>query len=140
MEKRRGGLYKDGVQVPAFKTFSEALDSFLNWLRQATKEQKVVLVAHNAKGFDIPILLHNAKNAGKLNKLTNHIAGYIDTLPLFRNKLALKNNSLERLAFKFGVRHGDHDALGDSECLRLVVEKAEISDDDLRSSFFELAA
>ena len=138
LEKRDGELYKNNQHVAAFKSMSLALDAFCGWLTAVSPLQKVVLAAHNGARFDEPILRHNANKEGRLTALKNRVAGYIDTLPVFRAKLPnLKGHNLSSLAKELNVPPGEHDAVADSRCLQSLAEKAGVTRDELMAQILK---
>ena len=114
----------------------EALNLFLDFLG----DQPVVVVGHNIKAFDCPILLNAARACDMVDRLHNAVHGFVDTLPLFRqvNK-RLKSHSLGHLHEHYlGRNHDSHDAREDARTLQEIVDKAEITRETLSRHSFTL--
>lgn len=82
-----------GIQVINHKIFhndvdvdtvsiKEAMDQFLKFLKPPGS--KIVLVGHNCKVFDIPVLLNVMSKLNILQKFQHVVTGFSDTLPLFK--------------------------------------------------------
>ncbi len=79
-----------------------------------------LLVAHNAHGFDVPVLRRAAESCGGADDLV-----FFDTLPLARS-LVRGSAKLEELAEQFGIEKGrSHRALDDALTLSGVVRELE---------------
>ena len=92
---RKGKLYRMGEPVDAVE-MKDALQKFVNWLK--AKNKKVVLFAHNANAFDSKRIIHTLMRCNLLNPFTECVAGFVDTLSLFKNVLpGRKRYSQERL-------------------------------------------
>jgi DNA polymerase III epsilon subunit-like protein len=59
----------------------EALTGFFNFIG----DTQVLLVGHSIKPFDCHVLLNTAKSCGMLGVLDRLVAGYLDTLVLFKS-------------------------------------------------------
>ena len=70
---RRGKLYHKGKPVDAVE-MKDAL-------------QKVVLFAHNANAFDSKRIIYTLMRCNLLNPFRECVAGFVDTLSLFKNVL-----------------------------------------------------
>ena len=116
----------------------EALNLFLDFLG----DRPVVVVGHNIKAFDCPILLNAARACGSdtVDRLQDAVHGFVDTLPLFRqvNK-RLKSHSLGHLHEHYlGRNHDSHDAREDARALQEIVDKAKITRETLSRHSFTL--
>jgi len=94
------------------ETFEDCAIKVANYLSNA------ILVGHNIKRFDLPML------QAKLKLLDCKIDNVrvVDTCLLAR-RLKLGSNSLESLCQKFGIKHGGHRGLGDSLSSLELLEK-----------------
>ena len=97
------------------KTFEECAGDISSYLSNA------ILVGHNVKRFDIPMISAKLKSVGK--ELTN--IQIIDTYELSKRVKIASDNKLETLCNHFGIKHGGHRGLADAQCtfellLRLV--------------------
>ena len=64
----------------------DALQKFVNWLK--AKNKKVVLFAHNANEFHSKRIIYTLmRYCNLLNPFTECVAGFVDTLSLFKNIL-----------------------------------------------------
>ena len=109
---RRGKLYHMGKPVDAVK-MKDALQKFVNWLK--AKNKKVVLFAHNANAFDSKRIIYTLMRCNLLNPFRECVAGFVDTLSLFKNVLPeRKTYSQESLVTDLlGISYGAHDSLED---------------------------
>lgn len=92
--------------------FAEIAQEFLDYVRGGE------LVIHNA-GFDVEFLDAELALAG-LGKLSDHVAGVVDTLALARERHPGKKNSLDALCERYGVDNAHrtlHGALLDARLL-----------------------
>jgi superfamily I DNA/RNA helicase len=91
--------------------FEEVWPSFVSFVGED------LLVAHNAHGFDVPVILRAASGLPGLEGMT-----FFDTLPLARS-LFSDSAKLGDLATRFGVETGRaHHALDDAETLAAVTQ------------------
>ncbi|XP_006813185.1 DNA polymerase III PolC-type-like [Saccoglossus kowalevskii] len=77
---RRYKVYHNRKVVPSTNLL-RALERFCKWL---SKYRNPLLVAHNAKRFDSRVIVQQADSVGYLPKLQQFIAGFVDSLPLFK--------------------------------------------------------
>lgn len=93
-----------------------AVDNLLKWLR---KYEKVVIVAHNGRKFDFPILVTSISNVNKLEDFFTCVIDCIDTLSLFRktftNRVSFKQEDLARDILC--LQYNAHDAVEDVHTL-----------------------
>lgn len=105
---------------PAFRTIFPMFRKFVN--KYAPRGSTVVLVAHNAYGFDMPIIQKECDRNGL--RIPTHWYFY-DTLPIYRQVLptdqSKKLGDLYQRAFSVGLE-GAHDALADSKALQRLFE------------------
>ena len=117
----RKALLKDGEKVET-TSLHGALSDFLTWL-----PARSILYAHNAKQFDMKVILRSLISTHLLPSAEEKIIGFVDTLPLFRD-LQPKNEgghslgALHRHAFGREV-DGAHDAAGDVNALFDLLKK-----------------
>ena len=92
-----------------------------------------IIVGHNVAKFDVPFIATKLKTEGF--NISGGRVDVIDTLLLARRHLAAPSNKLEDLCKVYGVTHGAHRGLGDSEScwniLGIIVDK--IKCDDINS-------
>jgi len=72
-------LFYKGILVPSVD-INTALKRFLGWLKSLPR--KVVLIAHNAKAFDMRLIWANIERNNQTADYKAVLCGYIDTLPL----------------------------------------------------------
>ncbi|XP_044595305.1 uncharacterized protein LOC123272509 [Cotesia glomerata] len=68
-----------------------AAKSLLQFLKSINSP--IILVAHNCFRFDCPTLLNFIRNEGLLNEFSELVAGFADSLPLFKSKLKDKRGT-----------------------------------------------
>jgi DNA polymerase III epsilon subunit-like protein len=105
------------------ENIGKRLKKFVTWLKKVNHGKPVMLIGHNAFGFDAKVLetvaeYHEVKIPPRL------IAGYEDSLQAFRSHYNYKKNDLTSLAKQFGLTRPTHDALQDSKLLKKLVNKA----------------
>ena len=95
------------------------LVSFLDWLPDST-----ILCAHNAKNFDMHVLIEALNRNHLLQAAGQKVVGFVDTLPLLRAQMPQESShSLGALYPSiFGQPIASaHDASGDSDALRNIL-------------------
>ena len=94
----------------------QALTSFIAWL---TNIGQCVLIGHNVK-FDARHMNYHLTENKMTSPFLDVVVGYIDTLPLFKNKYpGMENYRQETLASTLlQINYNAHDALSDSVCLQ----------------------
>ncbi len=66
------------------KPMGEVLRQFIGWLRQL---RRPILMGHNIKCFDNPLLYRDLKKFGCLDEFRDICGGFVDTLELFKVSL-----------------------------------------------------
>ena len=134
LEVRNGILYHHGKKVNTL-SISVALDSFFSFLE---KFNNVILVGHNIKTFDCPVLLEALESCRMIPKLTETVKGFLDTRILFKtvhpNLHSYSQQSLAKTLLN--MSYNAHDALDDVLMLQSLVNKVEFSDIDHNCSTF----
>ncbi|XP_068672897.1 uncharacterized protein [Montipora foliosa] len=132
---RKGKLYRMGEPVDAVE-MKDALHKFVNWLK--AKNKKVVLFAHNANAFDSKRIIYTLMRCNLLNPFTECVAGFVDTLSLFKNILPeRKTYSQESLVTDLlGVSYGAHDALEDVRAIQKLVSHVNVNGKEISESSF----
>jgi DNA polymerase III epsilon subunit-like protein len=105
------------------ENIGKRLKKFVTWLKKVNDGKPVVLIGHNAFGFDAEVLEKVAKN-NEVKIPARLVAGYEDSLQAFRSNYNYKKNDLTSLAKQFGLTRPTHDALQDSKLLKKLVNKA----------------
>lgn len=109
-------LYRHGVQMQTIP-LSILLNHFINFLRCYNRP---LLVAHNAKGFDTPVLMRVLAENGLQQRFREVVSGFVDTLQL--SKLIYPNlpsYSLTNLAEHFLQQNFNaHNGLEDAKILQ----------------------
>lgn len=117
----KGNLIKNGLVLPSV-TIVSALKSLNNWISKQAIKSEVHLIAHNAFGFDIPVLIrHYRKFQIKLPNVTL----VSDTLPALRKTFGKKFSTykLENIAKEFKIKFDNpHDSLEDVICLKKIFD------------------
>ena len=118
-------------------TISEALLAFYEFLCSFGK--KCILIAHNYS-FDYPRLMNAIRTVYMKEHFQAIVHGFCDTLPAIKKSTEKKGrraNKLENLANEFGINSNNaHNALHDVVMLKQVLEKLEISKDELQTNAF----
>ncbi|KAK7056564.1 hypothetical protein SK128_013800 [Halocaridina rubra] len=112
----------------------KALDDFVRFLGG---KKPVVLVAHNCRSYDSHVLYHAARASGADVSIEKCLAGYLDTLPLFRACFkGLKSYRQEDLYRSiFNSDYNSHNALADVKALQKLFSRVKRKIDVLDYSF-----
>ena len=104
-----GKLFLHGKPV-ASVCIKEALSSFVNWLSSFGKH--IILAGHNVKAFDVKHLLRHAKLHGISFDM---LAGFVDTLPLFKHVFPEFSTYSQKHLFQkiIGGTYEAHNSLSD---------------------------
>ncbi|MCJ8736084.1 hypothetical protein PDJAM_G00254790 [Pangasius djambal] len=106
-------LHEQQVQTVPFK---EALNLFISFLKSFSRP---ILVGHNCKRFDCPILLRILSEFSLLEEFQDVVSGYLDTLLLSREMFVLKKYSQPFLVQHFLQKtYAAHDAVEDVRALQ----------------------
>jgi DNA polymerase III epsilon subunit-like protein len=105
------------------KISKKKLKKFLNWLKTVNDGDPVVLIGHNSFSFDVEVLETVASTHG-IEIPTRVVAGYSDSCLAFRKNYNLEKNDLDSLAKHFGQPRITHDALEDSNLIKMLVSIA----------------
>jgi DNA polymerase III alpha subunit (gram-positive type) len=107
----------------------ESLDNFCKWL---AKFQNPVLIAHNRRRFDFPILLSTFFSVGKLQQFFGTVQAVIDSLTVFRKLYPRESLKQENLVSKIlGLSYNAHNASADVDYLRLLFLNTQLSASEL---------
>lgn len=94
----------------------EALNLFISFLQTFNRP---ILVGHNCKRFDCPVLLRILSEFYLLGEFEDVVSGYLDTLLLSREMFTLQKYSQPFLVQYFLQRsYGAHDAIEDVQALQ----------------------
>lgn len=104
-----------GKQVER-KELDYSLDHFCNWLRQFPNP---VLVAHNGRRFDFPILINSFQSVSKLKDFFECFVGMIDSLSIFKKLCPKGSHKQEDLVSNLlGITYEAHNAIADVTSLK----------------------
>ncbi|XP_062607552.1 uncharacterized protein LOC134269371 [Saccostrea cucullata] len=119
---QNGCMYKNGHVVPCMKT-PDAVKNFMDWLQRFGK---VLLVAHNAK-FDSSVLVRVMSCIGI--SASEHISGFVDTLPLFRELYPGRKSykQVDLLKDLCTTHYDAHDAKSDALALQTLLLSLSVS-------------
>uniref|UniRef100_A0A3B4WGD8 exodeoxyribonuclease III n=1 Tax=Seriola lalandi dorsalis TaxID=1841481 RepID=A0A3B4WGD8_SERLL len=111
------GLFLHGVHVHT-TPLVEALTSFIAFLRSFRRP--VVLAAHNARGFDAPILTRVLTQCSLRQEFQQVVSEFLDTFLLSKNLFCgLSSYSQENLVRHFlGTTYNAHNAVEDAKMLQ----------------------
>ena len=131
---QNGMLFHHGSKVDALSV-SAALDSLFRFLE---KFNNVVLVGHNIKTFDCPVLLQALESCLMLSKLTEVVNGFLDTRPFFKLVYPdLHSYSQQSLSETLlNMSYNAHDATEDVIMLQTLVSKVEFCNENHKCSTF----
>ena len=134
-----GQLEHHGVAVPTV-SITDALKQFTDFLH---KYEKPVLVGHNIKSFDCPIITSHMQASKLSQKFSSNIYGFIDTLSVSKKifkKEDVGNYRQETLVnVLLQKKYDSHNAIEDVKSLKLLFnEKMHLNLKDLSSFLFPL--
>ncbi|CAL8359550.1 unnamed protein product [Lota lota] len=114
---RDGALFLHGVAMTTV-TLHKALTSFISFLWSL--EQPVLLAAHNARHFDVPILTRALLRCSLMEQFQQLGSSFLDTLPLSKALYpGLESYKQENLVSRFLRKpYNAHNALGDVTALQ----------------------
>ncbi|XP_029959443.1 uncharacterized protein plex9.1 [Salarias fasciatus] len=106
----------------------EALQSFIAFL--SSFRRPVLLVGHNARSFDAPILSRVLTQSSLLEPFREAASGTLDTLPVSRELFPdLQNHRQEFLVRRFlNKQYGAHNAVEDAKVLQELFKHWDIQD------------
>ncbi|KAH3733454.1 DNA polymerase III subunit epsilon-like [Dreissena polymorpha] len=115
----KGDMLVNGKRVE-YVSAHRALTQLRTWLKQF---KNVVLVAHNGKAFDFPILMSALKNNKMVKSFLSSVTGFVDSLEVFRNKYPGRRSYKQvDLARKLlGTTYNEHNAIADVQTLTQLV-------------------
>ena len=116
----------------------EGLKRFLNFVKQS--EKKVILVAHNNKLFDARILTNAFMSAGLHEEFKEVVAGFSDSLPLFKALLPGRKCYKQEVLVKdtMQISYDAHNGLEDVKALRDLILHHKIRIKQLRKHSFSV--
>ena len=129
----KGKFYYNDRQVLAI-TISQALTEFLRFIG----DKPVILSGHNIKTFDCHVLL-NALKSCKMQKLfEKKVAGFLDTISLFRCRTVPSYKQEELYKRLIGGTYDAHNALEDVLALEKLINKINPSSEEKRKHTFSV--
>lgn len=136
--KRQMYRHNQELQTVDLRT---CLSEFNQWLHDIPGDIKL-LIAHNGKLFDMPLMIRSAISCNIQDEFSLSVSGFADTLPIFRRVLpSRKSYKLKSLHQDIiGKSYESHNAVADVEALSSVVNTMQISDSILLSSSFEITS
>ena len=115
-------------------TVSQALREFFYFIG----DSPILLSGHNIKTFDCHVLLNAVKACGMLGMLEAKVAGFLDTLAVFRS-LTTPPYKQEKLYERFiGGKYEAHNADEDVKALQKITDKINPSQEDKRRNTFNI--
>ena len=98
----------------------EALKSFCEWLESF---DNVVLVAHNGKRFDFPVVITACENVRLCDRLFHCVSGCADSLPVFKKVFAGRTSYKQEDIARdlLGAAYSAHDASEDAMVLEKLI-------------------
>jgi DNA polymerase III alpha subunit (gram-positive type) len=97
----------------------------LDWLQAITKAKgNVMMVAHNGRRFDFPILVEALSGTGQMATFCTQVTSFVDSLPMLKEllpgQLSYKQESLAHHLLK--AKYDAHDAGEDVKALAMILE------------------
>jgi DNA polymerase III epsilon subunit-like protein len=116
-----------GEIVPALP-LAQIIEEFISWFIQNEME-KCIFIAHNGRRFDLTILVNALTNIHMLDKFTNHVFAFVDSLQVLQKKLPGKDSYKEEVLVKdlLDTSYGAHDVLEDVKALSQVLDAAQVT-------------
>ncbi|KAK3082562.1 hypothetical protein FSP39_014125 [Pinctada imbricata] len=136
---KEGRMFHFGKPVPSL-SINEAINKFMQFC--TITAGKVVLVGHNSKVYDCPILLNAIKNCSSTAHFETCVSGFLDTRKLFQLTYpGRKSYSQESLVQSLcNQQYQAHDALQDASSLKQLFESCNFDDVSLKESSFSLTS
>ena len=108
-----------------------ALQTFIHWLEEC---KPVVLVAHNGRKFDAPLILRHVSIAKLTAAFADCVIGFVDTRPLFEEIcLDMPNYKQETLVSKIlHVDYQAHNSLEDVKALQKLCMHEKVPDESFQ--------
>ena len=129
-----GCMTVSGEPVEA-ESVTTAMNKFMTWLERFPC---VVLVAHNGRRFDYPVLISAITCLDFISRFFCCVVGFIDSLPVFRkvfpNQESYKQEDLARTLLQSS--YAAHNAIEDVEILGNLVWHANMASEDLLKHSF----
>lgn len=111
-----GRLFLHGAPVDTIP-LAEALTKFIAFLRSFRRP--VLLVAHNAKRYDAPLLTRVLQQCSLLSQFQQVVSGFLDTFLLSKKMFRLNSYSLENMVRYFLRKsYNAHNAVEDARVLQ----------------------
>lgn len=126
----KGGQAVDTVPI------SECLIEFTEWLKSIN--HSAVLLAHNGRTFDMPLLLKSLINNGLNDRIPEHILGFVDTLPIL--KVALPGKPSYKLCLLHEGQFEQHNAMADVRALAALMQSTRVSSDLMSNNSVTIAS
>ncbi|ELU14671.1 hypothetical protein CAPTEDRAFT_186863 [Capitella teleta] len=129
-------MFAHGKELPAVD-LSKAINDFINWLEE-TGQSSAIMVAHNGKRFDFPVLMTALMSANLTTQFNDRIAGFVDSLTVLK-KVLPKRQSYSQPAIYRDLLNADynaHDAAADVHALSEVLSAAEVGKQVLEAYSF----
>ena len=118
----KGKMYPNSREVIT-EPLQTALTQFLKWI---PSKAPVLLVGHNCCAADAPRLLLKFKEYNLQQKLCDAVAGFMDTLPLFKDAYKLDNYQQKTIVnHVLNETYAAHDALADCQALEKAMAAAD---------------
>ena len=104
-------------------TSSGALEELITWLKTEVNASSIILCAHNAKRFDVRVVLFAAKLANATESLGQVVCGFVDSLDVLKENLPGRTSYTQENIYKdvVGKSYAAHEALADVKALREIV-------------------
>ena len=115
-------------------TISQALTEFLIFIG----DKPVILSGHNIKTFDCHVLLNALKSCGMQKVFKKKVAGFLDTISLFRCQTVPSYKQEELYKRLIGGKYDAHNALEDVIALEKLINEIDPSSEEKRKHTFSV--
>lgn len=114
-----------GKEVDAVNITS-GLTEFSNWLKNFPR---AILVAHNGRKFDFPVLMNTLHSLNLTNVLLSAVSGFTDSLSIFKKAFPGQPNYKQETLVKslLDTTYSAHDAIEDVKTLGMLMKHSKIS-------------
>lgn len=123
-------LHHNGKAVKAV-SIQEALQDLISFLGNLASKKPKILVGHNIKSYDCPILMNALRNCNIEDRFEEEVIGFLDTMKLFRlsfpSQKSYSQQHLSKVLLAEDFTYEAHNALEDVKTLKKIVNLPSVS-------------
>lgn len=123
-------LHHNGKAVKAV-SIQEALQDLISFLGNLPSKKPKILVGHNIKSYDCPILMNALRNCNIEDRFEEKVIGFLDTMKLFRlsfpSQKSYSQQHLSKVLLAEDFTYEAHNALEDVKTLNKIVNLPSVS-------------